>query len=297
MARVRIVSLLPSATEIVCTLGLRDALAGVSFECDFPPEVRAVPAVSHPAVSLDDATTPDDIDRLITERVGAGQPVYRLDAERISEIQPDLILTQDLCGVCAVPSGQVDDALAQLGWRARVLSLDPHSLEAVLDSIVEVGRASGSVRRAVDVVAELRQRLQAVRARVTDLARPRTVVLEWPDPPFGAGHWVPDMVEAAGGLEVVGRAGVDSVRVTWEDIRAAAPAVVVNAPCGYGLAEAQRLGAELPDLSGAALYAADANHLFSRPGPRLVDGVEALAWILHPGDVDEPPFGRVARLR
>jgi hypothetical protein len=148
----RIVSLLPSATEIVCALGLRDALAGVTFECDFPPDVRAVPAVSHPAVPFDDAATPANIDRLIAERVSAGGPVYRIDAERIAEIQPDLILTQDLCAVCAVPSGQVDDALAQLGCRARVLSLDPHSLEAVLDSIVEVGRATGSERRALDVV-------------------------------------------------------------------------------------------------------------------------------------------------
>jgi iron complex transport system substrate-binding protein len=297
MATMRIVSLLPSATEIVCTLGLRDALAGVTFECDFPPDVGAVPAVSHPAVPFEDAATPADIDRLIAERVGAGRPVYRIDAERIAEIQPDLILTQDLCAVCAVPSGQVDDALARLGCRARVLSLDPHSLEAVLDSIMDVGRATGSEHRALHVVADLRRRLEAVRARVTNLARPRTVVLEWPDPPFGSGHWVPDMVEAAGGLEVVGRAGMDSVRVTWDDIRAAAPAVVVHAPCGYRLAEAQRLGAELPDLPGAALYATDANHLFSRPGPRLVDGVEALAWILHPASVDGPPPGQVARLR
>jgi len=300
---VRIVSLLPSATEIVCALGLRDALAGVTHECDFPPDVREVPVVSRPAVAFPGSATPSEIDRLIAERVDTGQPVYHIDAERIAEIQPDLIITQDLCAVCAVPSGQVDDALALLGCRSRVLSLDSHSLEAVLDSIVAVGTEAGCELRAGEVVVGLRERLSTVRGRVRDLPRPRTVVLEWPDPPFGAGHWVPDMVEAAGGVEVVGRAGADSRRVTWEEVWAAAPTVVVHAPCGYGLPEAQRLGEALPDLAGtegtegAELWAADANALFSRPGPRLVDGVEALAWILHPDAFEAPPPGRLERLR
>jgi iron complex transport system substrate-binding protein len=281
---VRLVSLLPSATEIVYALGLGENLVGVTFECDEPAAARAEKTV---VVGGRDTRgmTPGEIDSYVRTQLAAGRDLYTLHADALALLQPDLILTQDLCRVCALPSGHVEDALDYLGCHADVLSLDPHSLDDVLDSILMVGQRAGVMDRARQLVGELRARLDRTTARVAGRRRPRVAVVEWVDPPFTAGHWVPDLVTAAGGEPVAARPGERSVQTTWPAIAAAAPEHVVVAPCGYHLAgaieQAQLAAAKLP---GAAVWAIDADGIVVRPGPRLVDGVEAIASILHPGD-------------
>lgn len=295
----RIVSLLPSATEIVYALGLDDQLVGVTAECDHPPAAQGKPSVSAPVVP---AGTPEEIDRAVRERVAAGLPLYDLDRDLVRELRPDVVLAQDLCRVCAVPSGDVAEALDQLGVSCEVLSLDPWDLPGVIATVREVAAAAGDPAAGEDLAAALTARLEEVARRVAAAARGvrRVASLEWADPPFAAGHWVPDMVAAAGGQEVVGAAGVASREVGWDDVRAASPDVVVFMPCGYDLAGAVAaapavLGA-IADVAGTEVWAVDATSYFSRPGPRLVDGVELLAHVLHPGSLPPPPAGRCERL-
>jgi iron complex transport system substrate-binding protein len=297
---VKIVSLLPSATEIVFALGLGDALEGVTFECDYPRAARDKPVVSGTALPPA-PLSPRAIDTAVAERVARGEPVYTLDAERIAAIQPDLILAQDLCEVCAVPSGAVNDALAVLGCRAEVISLDPARLDDVIEGIGVVGDATGTSLTARALMALLRSRLDAVRSAVAGTERMATFALEWSDPPFSGGHWVPDMIEAAGGDAVLAAPGERSRRLAWDEIDAAAPEVVVFMPCGYGLDEARREGRNLLDRSeldaSSRIWAANASAYFSRPGPRLVDGVEALAGALHPDRVPPPLPDTLAPIR
>jgi len=304
---VRLVSLLPSATEIVYALGLGDELAGVTFECDEPPAARTDKAI---VVGGRDTSgmSPGDIDRYVRAQLAAGQDLYTLHARALAGLAPDLILTQDLCRVCALPSGHVNDALTYLGCQADVLTLDPHSLDDVLDSILIVGQRAGVADRAERLVGGLRARLARVAASVAGAGgggrgRPRVAVVEWVDPPFSAGHWVPDLVVAAGGEAVAGRAGARSVQTSWADIAAAGPEVVVVAPCGFHLAgavEQARLVAGALAAEGLAdvpVWAIDADGIVVRPGPRLVNGVEALAAILHPQTVPAAPPGAVQRVR
>ncbi|MHB8682305.1 MAG: cobalamin-binding protein [Acidimicrobiales bacterium] len=301
---VRILSLLPSATEMVYALGLDDELVGVTHECDWPDAARTKRVVSLSA--LPPGATPAEIDRLVSASLAGGDPIYRLDDEAVRELRPDIVLTQDLCAVCAVPSGHVNEALDSLGCSAEVISLDPSSLDEVIDGLVTVGRATGTEVRAESLAAELRERLAAVVAAVTGEPRLRTFALEWSDPPFNGGHWVPEMIDIGGGEPVLGCPGRDSMRVPWEDIAAVAPEVVLFMPCGYDLEQAAAEGRGLlgrPELASAtAVYAANATAYFSRPGPRLVDGVELVASVLHPGSVtprvsdgirriDGPPVG------
>jgi iron complex transport system substrate-binding protein len=295
----RIVSLLPSATEIVYALGLEAHLVGVTDECDWPPQARRVQLVSRSALPA--AAEPAEIDRLVSSSIGSGQPLYRLDTDAIRDLHPDLVLSQDLCAVCAVPSGQVNQALDVLGCQAEVVSLDPSSLDEVLDGVLQVGQAAGVQERAEEVVAGLRARLARVQAAVQGLERPRVFALEWGDPPFNGGHWVPEMLQVAGAEPVLACPGTPSVRVTWEQIEAAAPQVVVFMPCGYGLQaavdEARRTLLGRPELAAVeAIIAVDASSYCSRPGPRLVDGVEILAAALHPGRLPPPPAGTAVRL-
>jgi iron complex transport system substrate-binding protein len=303
---VKILSLLPSATEIVYALGLEDELVGVTCECDFPPQAAAKPVMSRTVLSVDDGTAPADIDRLVTEQVADGEPLYDVDAEAIARTQPDLVLAQDLCRVCAVPSGQVEDALAVIGCRADVLSLDPSSLDEILDGILEVGRRTDRAERADELVAGLRARVDALEEATRGLPRPGTLALEWLDPPFVGGHWVPEMVERAGGRNLIGTAGRPSVRVDWDMVGAADPEVVVFIPCGYGLEQAldqARALLAVPEIAATRagragrVVAADASSFFSRPGPRVVSGLEALTWALHPEAVDPPPPGTIALAR
>jgi iron complex transport system substrate-binding protein len=294
----RILSLLPSATEIVYALGLEDDLVGVTHECDWPPAARAKRPVSFSA--LPPAAEPAEVDRLVSASINGGEPIYRLDNEAVRELRPDLVLTQDLCAVCAVPSGHVNDALELLGCRAEVLSMDPSSLSEVLDCVLNVGAVTGTENTATSLVDGLRHRLEVVADSVAGAPRPRTFALEWSDPPFNGGHWVPEMIERAGGKAVLASRGTPSVRVTWEQVAAASPEVVVFMPCGYDLQgavhEAKGL-LERAELSETAFFAVDASSYFSRPGPRLVDGVEILAWALHPDAGRPVPADTVARLR
>ncbi len=291
----RIVSLLPSATEIVFALGLGDQLAGVSFECDFPEAARGVPVVSGTSLGLDRTLTAAEVDAEVSAKVAVGESIYTLDDVTIRAIDPDVILAQDLCQVCAVPSGAVEEALEVIGCQAEVVSLDPSSLDDVIDCVAQVGRATGTEPIAAELVADLRRRVQAVRARVDGLPRPRVFVLEWPDPPFNAGHWVPEMVEAAGGEPVLAAAGKPSRRLAWEEVAPESIDVTIFSPCGFDLPGAVEQAAsfldraDLPDLG--RIVAVDANAYFSRPGPRVVDGVELLAELLHPARSDAVPAG------
>ncbi|MGZ4492517.1 MAG: cobalamin-binding protein [Nocardioidaceae bacterium] len=293
----RIVSLLPSTTEILFDIGAGDDVVGVTFECDHPAEARNRTIVSTSA--LPEGLHPSEIDAFVSRAMQAGEDLYHLDAGALSGLDADLVVTQDLCAVCAVDVSVVDDALAHLGCTAEVLTIDPHTLDEVLASVDTLGKATGREHPAAALVASLRARLDAVVRRTAGRPRPRALVLEWTDPPFAPGHWVPEMVDLAGGVSVLGTAGAKSFRTSWEDVRAAAPDVVVCAPCGYGL-DASRDLARAVVSSGVLpgdvpVWAVDANASFARPGPRLVDGVEALAGILHPDVVDPAPIARRVR--
>jgi iron complex transport system substrate-binding protein len=241
--------------------------------------------------------TPGEIDDYVRGQMAAGQDLYTLHQQALAALDPDLILTQDLCRVCALPSGQIEDALDYLGCRADVLSLDPRSLDEVLDSITEIASRAGVPGRAERLTAELRSRRDRVAARVAGRPRPRVAVVEWVDPPFTAGHWIPDLVSAAGGEPVAARPGVPSVQTTWEAVAAAAPDLVLVAPCGYHLAGAvEQAGTAVRELPGTTVWAIDADGIVVRPGPRLIAGVEAIASVLHPGSVPPAPPGSVQRV-
>jgi iron complex transport system substrate-binding protein len=293
---VRVVSLLPSATEIIYALGLGDQLVGVTFECDEPASARRDKTVvigGRDTSGMD----PGAIDAYVRAQLAAGQDLYTLHADALAALAPDVILTQDLCRVCALPTGQVEEALGYLGCSAEVVSLDPRSLDEVLATIVTVGQHTGAQQQAGRLVAALRARLAAVADQVAGRRRPAVAVIEWVDPPFTAGHWVPDLVTAAGGRPVAARPGAPSVQTSWDQIAAARPEVVVVAPCGFHLdgaaAQAELAARHLP---GLPVWAIDADGIVVRPGPRLVDGVEALAAILHPGPGAAAPAGRTRRI-
>lgn len=280
----RVVSLVPSATEILFAVGAGDDVVGVTFECDHPAEARTRTVVSN--TTLAEGLTPREIDEAVAAAVARGEDLYRLDAGALAGLDADLVVTQDLCAVCALDVSTVDAALAHLGCTAEVLTVDPHTLEEVLASIGTIGAAVGRAEEAAAVVTSLRERLAQVAARVAGRPRPRVVVLEWTDPPYAPGHWVPELVERAGGEAVVGTAGARSHRIRWDEVSAARPDVVVVAPCGYdrvgAQAQADALVAQGCLPAGAVVHAVDADGEWARPGPRLVDGVEELARLLHP---------------
>ncbi|TCC38504.1 cobalamin-binding protein [Kribbella speibonae] len=283
----RIVSLLPSATEICFALGAGDDVVGVTFECDYPAAARSRRIVS--TTALPEGLTPGEIDAAVRRMVAAGEDLYHLDAGALRELDPDVVITQDLCAVCAIDVTEVDEALDYLGCRADVVSTDPHNLTEVLDSIETIGKAIG--RDSTQLVESLRTRLGA------DLrGGGRLALLEWTDPPFAPGHWLPEMVQLAGGVNVLGTPGERSKAISWQDVAAAEPDVVVSAPCGFGLDGAAELTellmGELP--ADIPVWAVDANGYFARPGPRLVDGVDVLAAILR-GKAPDPAIAR--RLR
>src|SRR5919197_2776454 len=266
----RIVSLLPSATEIVGALGLADRLVGRSEECDWPPEVVDVPVVSVSRVDTSQLGGAE-IDAAVRAALTDGRSLYAVDAELLDELQPDLILTQDLCAVCAVSSGELRDACAD------VLALDASTIEELYAVIENLARRLGVPERGAEVVARTRQGVEAIRRSVAGLPRPRGFVAEWLEPPFAPGHWIPGMIDAAGGACVLGRSGEKSFAITWDDVRAAEPEIVIAAPCGYGreraAVEAVRA---VPDL-GCPVVAVDAHAHFSRCAPRIVDGIAELA--------------------
>ncbi len=286
----RIVSLLPSATEIVFALGLGDDLAGVTHECDYPPEAKLLPAVTHSI--FEHAGSSAEIHRHISSAVHSGSSIYGLDQQLLEKLDPDLILTQELCQVCAVSYGEVRKAVRQLPGERKVLSLEPTSLEGILGTIRQAGEATGTSRQAEAVVRDLRQRIDAVARRADGVfAPPKVFAMEWLDPPFIGGHWVPEMIRLAGGRDGLGQEGKPSRQASWEEIAAYDPDVIVLMPCGYDLDRTlMDLGqVKLPPawhglraVLGGRVYAVDGSSYFNRPGPRIVDGLEILAEILHP---------------
>ena len=292
----RIVSLLPSATEILFMLGLGDQVVGVTFECDFPIEARSKRIVSTSALPA--GLTPDQIDRVVKERMAAGEDLYRLDRGAFADIDPTLVVTQDLCAVCAVDVSRVDDAIAYLGCSAQILTLDPMTLDQVIESILAVGQVTSTTAQAQAIVADCRSRLAAVSAKLIGASTRDTLLLEWTDPAFTDGHWVPDLITAAGGRSVLGRPGQNSQGVPWETIRECAAEVVIVAPCGFRLDGASELAQQVIDRGvlpiGAQVWAVDADAFVVRPGPRVVEGVEVFASLLHP-DRCGPPHHAAAR--
>jgi iron complex transport system substrate-binding protein len=278
----RIVSLLPSATEIVAALGLGGQLVGRSEECDWPPEVRDLPVVT--AARIDSALLAGaDIDRAVRDTLLEGGSLYALDEELVRTLQPDLLITQDLCSVCAV-SGDDVRSVEQLD--CDVLSLDPRTVGEVELSIWQIGNRLNTCGGADAVIAQMRRTIWAAASAVEDAPSRRVVVLEWLDPPFASGHWLPEMVELAGGQELLGVAGQPSRPVTWDDVRAAEPELLVLAPCGFDAERAAKEAAGL-DLPFPAV-AVDANAHYARPAPRLADGVAQLAHLFHSDLVDDP---------
>ena len=287
----RIVSLIPSATEILFAVGAGDEVVGVTFECDHPPAARERRVVSTSA--MPEGLTPKEIDDFVAAAVTAGEDLYRLDSGALAELDADLVVTQDLCAVCAVDVGTVDEALVHLGCRAEVATIDPHTLDDVLASVIEVGRLTSRAAQAAALVDSLEARLAAVAARVAGRPRPRVLVLEWTDPPFAPGHWIPEMVTRAGGEPTIGVAGTRSSRITWEEAEGSRPDVVVCAPCGFDLEGSTALAEDVRHrFPGVPVWAVDADGHFARPGPRLVDGVEVLAAILHPESDTLPSHAR-----
>ena len=288
----RIVSLLPSATEIVCALGLEDALVGVTHECDYPPEVVGKPQLTASRISHQTLTSAE-IDHAVRSQLDGHGSIYDLDEAALHALRPDLIITQELCDVCAVSYKQVEQAAARLfDADVRVVSLEPNTIADIFSNIRTVAGLTGREREAEQVVAELATRLDALALVLSEVeTRPRTFVLEWLEPPYAPGHWVPEQIALAGGDHAFGHAGQPSTTTTPEAIRAYAPEVIVLAPCGYykedtlGALEEARLPAgwqELPAVVRGEVWAVDATAYFSRPGPRVVAGAEILARIIHP---------------
>jgi iron complex transport system substrate-binding protein len=285
-----IISLLPSTTEICYALGLGEALRGVTHECDYPPAAREKPHLTR-NVLPPGAHTSAAIDRFISERVLNGQSIYDLDEELLADLAPDLILTQELCAVCAVSYDDVLVAARKLPKTPRVASFEPRSLGEILDSISEIASLAGVAERGARVAGELCRRLDALTARLEGAPPLRVVCLEWLDPPMVGGHWVPEMVRLAGGCDVLGEEGQPSTRVDWAEIAAAEPEVVMLMPCGYDLPttleRARELDgvtawAALPAVQAGRVFAVDGSGYFNRPGPRVIDGIELLAGLLHP---------------
>ena len=287
----RIASLVPSATEMLFALGLGDEVVGVTHECDYPRQAASLPHLT--ATVLPDGLDAGEIDATVKEIVADGRALYRLNGERLAELAPDLIVTQAVCEVCAVSYEDVAAVAARLPGRPRVVRQDPSRLAEVLEDVSRLGVAAGIEARGVEVRTDLETRLERVRGAVEGAGRPRVLALEWLDPPFLGGHWVPEMIEIAGGTDVIGRAGQKSPRVAWERLAGLDPEVVVAMPCGWYLddSRAQALAhrERLEALGAGRVFAVDAASSFSRPGPRLVDGVELLAHIFHPDRVEPPP--------
>jgi iron complex transport system substrate-binding protein len=266
---------------MVHALGAGSELVGRSHECDYPSSVASLPVVSRPALDLDGAS-PDAIDAAVAERMDSGDTLYVIDEVLLRDLRPDVILTQNLCRVCAPSGDELTRAVRKFNLRPEVLFLTPRSVGEIEANILDVGRAIGRLEEAERVVGSNRERLAGVRAAVRNAPRRRVVFLEWTDPLFCGGHWVPEMISLAGGEDPLGRPGADSVRMTWDDVVNARPEVIIVSPCGYRLERSVELARQMWRVPGAEVYAVDANAYFARPGPRVVEGVELLAHLFHP---------------
>jgi len=301
----RIVSLLPSATEILYALGVGDQVVGITHECDFPPEVHAKPTLIKPRV--DPTAAPAEIDRQVSDLVARGESIYAVDADLLASLAPDLIVTQDLCHVCAASPDDLAAALSRFSRPPLVLTLTPHSLDDVWQDIVRAGEATNTRPRAAALAAELKAKVQAVACITAQVSvRPRVACLEWLDPIYVGGHWVPEMIAKAGGEDVLGRAGHPSFKVSVDEVAHSNADVILVMLCGY---DAKRNAKEfhatqtppswdnLPAIRDRRIFAVDANSYFSRPGPRLADGVQLLAHLFNPGQFQSPvPAGGYVKL-
>ncbi len=291
----RICSLLPSATEILYALGLGEQVVAVSHECDYPPQVRQKPRVLHTGIDQTQQSS-GEITRLVRAALAQRQQLYDIDLETLAALRPDLVITQSLCPVCAIDTRQVDEALRQLPTRPQVMTLHPHTLRELFDDVARVGEATGRTAQAHQFLTQSRERVERVAALLQGIVhRPRVFCLEWMDPPMATGHWVPEMVERAGGEEVLGRAGEPSRTVTWDDVVAASPEVLLLMPCGFpiertrqelSLLSEQPAWSRIPAVFQHQVYLVDGPAYFNRAGPRLVDGIELLAGLLHPERCD-----------
>jgi len=287
----RIVSLVPHATELLFALGLGDDVVGVTHECDFPPAAAGLPHVT--SDELPPGLASAQIDAAVRERTQAGEAIYGLDEELLRELEPDLIVTQELCPVCAVSYDEVVAVAERIDSCPKVLALDPRTFGETMGDVRTIAHATGAKAAALDLIARQRARVDQVRIAVRDAERVPVVTLEWLDPVFVAGHWTPQLVELAGGVDILGMPGEPSLQLSWDAVAAAQPEVVVVMPCGYdaarSLEEAELHADELRALGARRVVAIDASATFSRPGPRLVDGLETLAHILHPDAVPQAP--------
>jgi iron complex transport system substrate-binding protein len=287
----RIVSFLPAGTEMVHALGAGGELVGRSHECDYPSSVRALPVVSRPSLILDDAS-PEAIDHAVADQMKSGDTLYRIDEVLLRDLRPDVILTQNLCRVCAPSGDELTRAVRKFQVQPEVLFLTPRSIAEIIENIATVGRAIGRPDEAESLARDHDERLGKVRAAVAKAPTRRVVFLEWTEPLFCGGHWVPEMISLAGGEDPLGRAGEDSVRMDWDDVAKAQPEMIIVSPCGYRLERAAELARKMPRISDATVYAVDANAYFARPGPRIVEGVELLAHLFHPDLVPWPHADR-----
>jgi iron complex transport system substrate-binding protein len=286
----RIASLVPSATEMLFALGVGDSVVAVTHECDYPAGVEQLPHLTRSVIPA--GLDPAEIDQAVRERTGAGEALYELDEDTLDELDVNLIVTQAVCEVCAVSFDDVRAVAERLPTQPEVISLDPSTLGEVLADIPHLAEAAGVSEAGEQLVAELGDRLEAVERAVEDAARPRVAALEWLDPIYIGGHWVPQMIELAGGEDALGQPGEKSRTAEWTEVEAIAPEIVISMPCGYyaeqAAAETMRWRRHLGLVGPRAVYAVDAAAYFSRPGPRLVDGLELLAHVLHPDRVPEP---------
>ena len=296
----RIVSFLPAGTETVYALGAGAELVGRSHECDYPPLVTDLPVVSRPTLNLDGAS-PDDIDRAVAERMEKGASMYEIDEVLLRHLRPDVIITQNLCRVCAPSGNELSRAVRDFSVLPEILFLTPRNVAEVEENILAVGKAIGREREAESLIRSNRACIAQVSASVADAQPRRAVFLEWTDPLFCGGHWVPEMVAMAGGDDPLGRPGEDSVRITWDDVANASPEIIIVSPCGYRLEGSVELARSLPRDIEPQVYAVDANAYFARPGPRLAEGVELLAHLFHPDRVEwrhpHVPWKEISRNR
>jgi iron complex transport system substrate-binding protein len=287
----QIVSFLPSATEMACALGLFDQLVGITHECDYPPEVAGKPVVVRNALPIETMSQPQ-VDVAVAQRIRDGLSLYEVDENLLKELAPDLILTQDLCQVCAPSGNEVSQAVNLLPKKPQILWLTPKSLEEIFANVRDLGEATGRAKEAAELIATGRARLESTAAATRDLShRPRVFCMEWLDPIYCSGHWVPEMVTLAGGVDGLAHEGEDSVRISWDEVVRWAPEVLIVTPCGFNLEKVIEQTEQLPSYPGwsdlpavrdGRVYAVDANSYFARPGPRVVDGTELLAHLIHP---------------
>lgn len=287
----QIVSFLPSATEMACALGLSEQLVGITHECDYPPEVRGKAIVVRKALPIE-TMSQREIDIAVSQRMREGRSLYEVDEKLLQELAPDLILTQDLCQVCAPSGNEVSQALNLLPKKPQILWLTPNSLEEIFANLRELGEATSHIKEAEELIAAGRARLKKIEAVTRNLSdRPRVFCMEWLDPVYGSGHWVPEMVKIAGGLDALSQEGADSVRIPWDEVVEWKPEVLIVTPCGFDLEQTVEQSRQLftypgwstlPAVRNGRVYAVDANSYFARPGPRVVDGTELLAHLLHP---------------